>query len=626
MRLRTSTSARQVRTFRPEVLRLEDRIVPGEVLGTTLFWAMGSFAYPALLSQDSSGMDTAAPAPGAGTAGYADWSDDDASSWSVCQVGDSTSDALDATLADPPIAQTQPPATDTTDQVFATMDTDSDLTDTMDLLSQTPLEGGGMNYSTLPQQASTAQAAAGSSAGVTTPAINVPGTPPALPGGDSGHGGSAAATFGSSIGGVVSAQPAHEASHASVSSSPSIVATQPVATTSVQTAAPTTTTDAGSGTVTATAPADQASANTADANAGDTGGTAFPLLLAHPTAAPGKIHPQGANGAPPFSPQQIQQAYGLNNVSNQGSGQTIYIVDAYNQPNLSRDLQTFDAQWGLPNPNLTIHKMSKRIANSVSWGLEESLDVEWAHSIAPQANITLVEATSASTSALYSAVDWATNNGAHIVSMSWGANDSSGESSLDSHFNHSGVTYLASSGDTGAQVIYPSASPYVLSVGGTSLTLNSNNSYASESAWSSGGGGVSGFEAEPTYQKNYGINQSGRATPDVAFDADPNTGVYVYDSYIFPPGWYEVGGTSLGAPAWAGLIALADQSRSPPLTTSNLTSRTEYNAATGSAYSSNYHDITTGSNGQPAGPGYDLATGVGSPQANNLIPWLISNN
>jgi hypothetical protein len=400
----------------------------------------------------------------------------------------------------------------------------------------------------------------------------------------------------------------------------------------VSTAGPTTTAasapaKSSSAATTAAAPTaapEQATPEASTASA-DSGPTATPLFTARVTAAPSKVaHPNAANGAAPFSPQQLQQAYGINSVSNQGAGQTIYIIDAFNDPNISRDLQTFDAQWGLPNPTLTVHKMSSRIRNSASWGLEESLDVEWAHSIAPQANITLVEATSTSFSALFAASDWATNQGGHIVSMSFGATDFSGESSYDYHFNHSGVTYLASTGDVGGVVQYPSASPYVLAVGGTSLTLDSNNNYVSESAWSGGGGGTSGNEAAPGYQTSYGLNYGGRSTPDVSFDADPNTGVYVYDTYL-AGGWYEVGGTSLAAPSFAGLIALADHGRSTPLSSNSLTTRTEYTAATGSAYASNYHDITTGSNGFPAGPGYDQATGVGSPQANNLVPWLNSH-
>jgi subtilase family serine protease len=352
--------------------------------------------------------------------------------------------------------------------------------------------------------------------------------------------------------------------------------------------------------------------------------TNAPMLVARHTSAPNGVH---HDAGLVYDPAQIRHAYGFDQVSNQGAGQTIYIVDAYNDPNITNDLHTFDAQWGLSNPTFTVHKMSSRIRNSTSWGVEESLDVEWAHAIAPQAAITLVEATSATNSALYSAVDWATNNGAHVVSMSWGGGDSSGESSGDSHFNHNGVSYVASSGDTGGAVLYPSASPYVLSVGGTNLPLDSNgNRTGAETAWTSGGGGASLYESEPTYQRNYGISLSGRGTPDVSYDADPNTGFYVYDSYLFQPGWYQVGGTSAGAPQWAALIALVNQSRSTPLSTNNLTSRTEYNAATGSVYSSNYTDITSGSNGYNAGPGYDLATGVGTPLANNLVGWMINNS
>lgn len=358
--------------------------------------------------------------------------------------------------------------------------------------------------------------------------------------------------------------------------------------------------------------------------------TASPMMVgAHRTAAPGSVKPLDWNGSPnpPFTPAQIRHAYGFDLVANQGAGQTIYIVDAYNDPNISSDLATFDAKFGLAAPpSFTVHKMSSNIRNNTGWGLEESLDVQWAHAIAPQANIVLVEATTNSNTNLYAAVDWATNNGAHVVSMSWGGGDSSGESSLDSHFNHTGVSYVASSGDSGGVVEYPSASPYVLSVGGTHLVLDSSGNYSSESAWSSGGGGASHYESEPGYQTAYGISLSGRGTPDVSYDADPNTGVYVYDSYYNPPGWYEVGGTSAAAPQWAAMIALANQSRTTPLSTNNLASRTEYNGATGALYGVNYHDITSGSNGYSAGPGYDLATGLGTPKASSLVGWLIANN
>lgn len=359
-------------------------------------------------------------------------------------------------------------------------------------------------------------------------------------------------------------------------------------------------------------------------------GSAEPMMVGARQAPEPGSHPSPLdwNGTPnpPYTPQQMQHAYGFDLVSNKGAGQTIYIVDAFNNPTVTSDLTTFDSKFGLPAPpSFTVYMMSNRVRNDAGWGLEEDLDVQWAHAIAPQANIVLVEATTNSNSNLYAAVDWATNQGAKVVSMSWGANDFSGETAYDSHFNHSGVAYVVSSGDTGGVVQYPSASPYTLSVGGTSLTLDANGNYASESAWVSGGGGASLYEAEPAYQTNYGITGGKRVTPDVSYNADPNTGVYVYDASYNPPGWYSVGGTSAAAPQWAALIALADQSRGTPLGTSDLTSRFSYNAATGSAYATNYHDIATGSNGYSATAGYDKATGVGSPQANNLVGWLASH-
>ena len=130
---------------------------------------------------------------------------------------------------------------------------------------------------------------------------------------------------------------------------------------------------------------------------------------------------------------------------------------------------------------------------------------------------------------------------------------------------------MASSGDS-STVEYPSASPYVLSVGGTTLTLNSNWTRNTETGWSGSGGGTSTIESEPTYQSS--VQSSGnRTTPDIAWNADPNTGVAVYDSvrYNGHSGWFQVGGTSAAAPAWAGLIAIADQGHGSALTGSSQT-------------------------------------------------------
>ncbi|HZY89365.1 MAG TPA: S8 family serine peptidase, partial [Gemmataceae bacterium] len=216
------------------------------------------------------------------------------------------------------------------------------------------------------------------------------------------------------------------------------------------------------------------------------------------------------------------------------------------------------------------------------WEIEEALDVEWAHAVAPKANILLVEAFSNSNTNLYAAVDFARKApGVVAVSMSWGGGEGSGETGLDSHFTtpsgHTGVTFLASSGDNGAPGGYPAMSPNVVAVGGTTLALDANDNRTSEVGWSGSGGGYSSVEGEPAYQSTYAqssyvqntlgntvLLNSPRGNPDVALVADPNPGVAMYDT--FPnsnrlSGWFAVGGTSDAAPQWAGLMALVDQGR-----------------------------------------------------------------
>lgn len=325
-----------------------------------------------------------------------------------------------------------------------------------------------------------------------------------------------------------------------------------------------------------------------------------------------------------YKPSQISTAYGISSLSVKGSGETIAIVDAYGDPNMASDLQKFDAQFNLPAANLTVAYPSGTPSTDAGWALETALDVEWAHSIAPSAKILLVCAKSASESNLLTAINYANSHGAQVVSMSWGGSEFSGESNYDSYFSHSGTVYLASAGDNGAESSWPAASPKVVAVGGTNLPLDSNgNRTGAETAWSGSGGGLSSYVAEPTWQSNIGISSGNeRAIPDVAFDADPNTGVAVYDSisYDGTSGWWVVGGTSLSAPAWAGLVALGDN-YSPITSGSQLL----YTLAGGTSYSNpqtNFNDITSGSNGYDAGTGYDLVTGLGSPVADKLIPKM----
>ncbi len=356
---------------------------------------------------------------------------------------------------------------------------------------------------------------------------------------------------------------------------------------------------------------------------------------------------------PPYTPQQVRHAYGFDSASlsnYNGNGQIIGIVDAYNDPNAANDLNTFITQFGLSKingvpgqPSCTVasgpHPCFQKVyaqsqpRSDGGWAMEISLDVQWAHSIAPGADILLVEARSASFSNLLGAVDVAVNKGARVVSMSWGGGEFMSESNYDYHFNHPGVVFTAASGDSGNGTIYPAVSPYVVAVGGTTMPLDgSGNLTSAETAWNGSGGGTSLVESEPAYQSSYSIPSTGgmRGSPDVSYNADPNTGYYVYSStpYYGQSGWWVVGGTSAGAPQWAALFALADQGRpGNPLSSNSLSASAAYTAAK-AAYASNYRDVTTGSNGSctsacQATAGYDLVTGLGSPLAGALVPYLI---
>jgi subtilase family serine protease len=330
-----------------------------------------------------------------------------------------------------------------------------------------------------------------------------------------------------------------------------------------------------------------------------------------------------------YQPSQIKTAYGIDRLTATGTGQTIAIVDAYGSPTIQNDLATFDAQFGLPAANLQIaYPSGKPNKTDGGWALETALDVEWAHALAPNAKILLVVAKSASISDLVTAIDYASNNGAQVVSNSWGGAEFSGESSYDSHFQHPGTVYLASSGDSGSGTEWPAVSPYVMAVGGTSLQIDASGNYLSESGWSGSGGGTSTYEPRPSYQNGWSnVVGTQRGNPDISFDADPNTGVAVYSgtNYQGQSGWFVIGGTSVGSPCWAAMLALVDQGRTTPLSSLDAIQQLYQIAGTtnSSGYTNNYHDITQGSNGGfSCMSGYDLVTGIGSPKANALIPAL----
>ncbi len=310
-----------------------------------------------------------------------------------------------------------------------------------------------------------------------------------------------------------------------------------------------------------------------------------------------------------LSPANLDAVYGFPTSQSVGTG-TIALVDAYNDPDIGGDLASFDSEYGLPTPNFNEAYIEANAAGqpvvettppklNTSWDLEISLDVEWAHAVAPAAPILLVEAYSGSFADLLAAEQYAGAN-ATYVSNSWGGTEFSGESAYDSSFLDSGVSYFAASGDSGGVVMYPSASPDVISVGGTSLLFNSEG-LASETAWSDGGGGCSTYENSNPAQSTGSVSCAGkRATPDISSDADPQSGLAVYDSIPYDngtPGWLTVGGTS------ASTVEIAAESDAAGLV---MTASSVYNKGIP------IRDVVSGSNGYPALVGYDLATGVGS--------------
>lgn len=330
--------------------------------------------------------------------------------------------------------------------------------------------------------------------------------------------------------------------------------------------------------------------------------------------SPFHISRHSTTGPVGLAPSVIKSVYGLTNAGN-GSG-TIAIIDAYDSPNVAADLNTFSAKYNLPqcntaNPCFEKHEMATRVASDSGWELEASLDTQWAHAIAPGAKILLVEAKSSSDTDLLSAINYArTRSDVVAVSMSWGGSEFSTETAYDSDFvSPYGAPFFASAGDDGTGAQWPAASPNVIGVGGTTLNMN-GSTLVSETAWSGSGGGLSKYEKQPAYQTTYGLTYKTRSVPDVSYDANPSSGVAVYDSYAYSGqrGWFQVGGTSAGAPQWAAIQALGN----------SVTSNKLYADAKLSTSSTLLRDITSGTNGRcgaicTSGVGYDTVTGLGSP-------------
>jgi len=371
-----------------------------------------------------------------------------------------------------------------------------------------------------------------------------------------------------------------------------------------------------------------------------------------------------------FTPAQIRAAYGLSALpaagatltsaqkAALGAGQTIYLIDAYHDSTALSDLNTFSTKFGLPTCTKVAVASSARLAAppsnctfaqvysatggtvtatvpayNAAWAPESKLDVQWAHAIAPLARIVLIEMPNAMSSSILAANSLATNLGPGSVSMSFGSIEASWATSVESYFTGSGMTFVAAAGDSGAQVLWPAVSPHVLAVGGTSTNVSSTGSRI-EIAWGRTGGGMSAYQALPSWQS--GVTPAGgsalvrRAVPDVAFNASPMTGEYVA---VTLPGastvWSAYGGTSIAAPQWAGVIAVANAIRvaNAKAVLGDVHSLIYKSIAqVPGTYAASMHDVVEGSNGTcttcKAGSGFDQATGWGTPNASQLFTAL----
>jgi len=334
-----------------------------------------------------------------------------------------------------------------------------------------------------------------------------------------------------------------------------------------------------------------------------------------------------------YGPAQLRAAYGVASIValEPATTQTVGIVDAYSDPNLAADLAAYRGYFGLPA--CTVASGCLRIvgqtgstrlpAASPAWGLETSLDAEMVSAMCPRCHIAVVEASSATFASLGVAENEAVKLGAHVVSNSWGGTDSARDPSYDkTYFDHPGVAIVAATGDSGAAAgpIYPSSSPDVIAVGGTTLTAAAQTARGyTETAWGGGGSGCSAYEAMPAWQaavpNAVTACRTRRAVADVSAEANPATGVAVYDSFGYP-GWYPgmIGGTSLAAPIISGLYGLAGNA---PVAAAD---GAQGLYATASYTLPNLFDITSGSNGTcsialacTASTGWDGPTGLGSP-------------
>jgi subtilase family serine protease len=365
------------------------------------------------------------------------------------------------------------------------------------------------------------------------------------------------------------------------------------------------------------------------------------------------VKPMTNQNSVSYTPSQLVKLYGLdkNTLPEQrGLGIKVAVIIAYHYPNLQTDFNTYNNNYGLPAQQLEIKNFTNNV--NVGWSQECCLDIQSIHTVAPYAQIMVVEAKSASFTDLLTAIQYAVTNGANVISMSWGGSENrSIINRYDNYFNSvNNICFVVSSGDVSNVVNYPSTSPNVISVGGTSITANVDGTRKKEIPWfnnrnSAGGNGYSRFISRPNYQNGISaITRPRRCTPDISLIADPKTGFTV----CYRGSYYIFGGTSLAAPVMAGLLAIGNQIRklnNKPMLSSvvnksyNLQnfiykniynnnpspSNTSYTSST--PYTANMYDITVGTNGiYNAGLGYDIASGLGSINANIFCNSLANIN
>ncbi len=371
-----------------------------------------------------------------------------------------------------------------------------------------------------------------------------------------------------------------------------------------------------------------------------------------------------------YGPDQIRAAYRIQPLLDRGitgEGRRIVIIDAFAPPSVAADLHTFDAIFGLDDPALTIIAPQGAVwdpndPNQVGWSAEIALDTQWAHAVAPDAEIVLVEARSNDDADILAATKYAVDHSlGDVISQSFGEDESCmvprvrrAQERLFARATAKRITLIASSGDSGSAqptcdgtsfskaASTPASDPRVLGIGGTDLTADGvSGAYGSETVWNesaefeaAGGGGFSVLYGRPFYQ-NGTVHRARRGVPDVAYNAAINHGVIAFWGQDGAGGhFYAFGGTSAGAPQWSGLTVLGTQLAGHRL---GLLNPTLYRAAHSRAAGRIFHDITVGDNtfsgtdvdGNPvvvpgfsARPGWDAATGLGSPIATGVVPLI----